>query len=85
MSERDTVRRALEDAIDWQESLADAHCGDLKMYAKFKKNVRVYRTLLRKRYGETARDISDRALAEAPKVSIYDIKSPDPDQSPAKE
>lgn len=52
MSDRDTIKQALHDAIAWQDSLEDAQknsewAGTAKAQAK------KYRALLKKRYGNT--------------------------------
>ena len=63
MTDRDAVRRALYDAIDWQESFADANRGNPEE-AKAMALVKRYRALLKRRYGD-ARAPSERALEGA--------------------
>lgn len=61
MRERDLVRRALYDAIQWQEGLADAQRGMPKEFAEGVALIKAYRTLLKKRYGtdKTMMDVLD--------------------------
>lgn len=50
---RAIIRRALHDAIDWQESLADSLNGFVPIeYEKCIERVRRYRRILKRRYGE---------------------------------
>ena len=52
MTDRDTVRRALYDAIDWQESLADAWQPGSPERAEAKAQAKAYRAVLKRRYAE---------------------------------
>jgi trehalose utilization protein len=53
VSSRDTIRRALHDAIDWQTSLADAyrHIPNAPEANEAKAQIRLYRQVLNQRYG----------------------------------
>ena len=77
MSDKDTIRRALNDAIDWQASLADAvrHCKDSE-YENCLEQIKRYRILLNRRYGSplTQSEQAIKALGPLKLVSIDDIK-----------
>lgn len=78
MKERDLIRCALYDAIGWQEGLMDAYAhmkGD-PGYRDAEKRARMYRNLLRRRYGseETPQEA---AFAGAKYVTISDLSKKD--------
>jgi hypothetical protein len=75
MSDKDTVREALWDAIHWQESLADAvkHLTD-GSYEEAVKQAKKYRSLLKRRYAETKTQV-DIALEGAELVGLDALRA----------
>lgn len=73
MSDRDLVRRALQDAIDWQLSLADA-CGSEDEWGKLAiQMAKKYKALLKKRYGVTKSPM-EQALDGAEVVTLEQLR-----------
>jgi hypothetical protein len=72
MTDRDTVRRALYDAIDWQQSYADSWRGPGPEHDAALDLVKRYRVLLKKRYGVTETP-AERRLDHIPGVNIQDL------------
>lgn len=77
MSERDTIRQALYDAIGWQQSLADAWASGTPERAEAQDQVRHYRALLKKRYGDR-RLPSERTFADAREVTLDELRAMQP-------
>ena len=79
MSERDLIRRALHDAIEWQMGLADAYtkmCGD-PQYKRSKELVKEYRALLKKRYG-TSRLPMEEVLDGMTTITLEELRKRTP-------
>jgi len=72
MTIRDTIRHALEDAIDWQLSLLDANRGNDVEEQRAKNQVAKYRAIMKRRYGED-RTPMERQFDGAEMISIFDI------------
>ncbi|WP_038367784.1 hypothetical protein [Bosea sp. UNC402CLCol] len=72
MGVREDIRRALYDAIDWQESLADAQRGDPEQFKECKEQARRYRAILKRRYG-TSKSIAEQALEGTSAVPITEL------------
>ena len=72
-TDRDLVRRALWDAIDWQESLAEAQ-GDDEWGDKARELAKQYKSLLRRRYGERQSPI-DKALEGATMITLEELRA----------
>lgn len=51
---RDLIRRALYDAIDWQNSLADAWSPGSPERQQSRDQAKAYRTILKRRYGQSS-------------------------------
>ena len=80
MSDRDTVRQALYDAIDWQTSLADAYSKTAPERADALKQVKAYRAVLKRRYGRDSTPME--ALADScQSINIHDLTpKPEPNE-----
>lgn len=54
MTDRETVRRALYDAIGWQQGLVEAyaHIAGAPEAEEARQQIRLYRSLLKRRYGQ---------------------------------
>jgi hypothetical protein len=72
MADRDLVRAALIDAIDWQQSLGDAYRSDAPERRIAREQEAAYRKLLKRRYG-TDRTPMETAMDGAPSVTIQEL------------
>lgn len=72
LTDRELIRRALQDAIGWQESLADAQRG-LPDEADAMGMARLYRRLMKRRYG-TNRLPMEEALANAKPSGLDELR-----------
>ncbi len=74
MSDRDAVRIALYDAIEWQRGLVDAYSNDPDgpERADALAMIRRYKAILRKRYG-TDRHAGQERLNKLPTIDVYDL------------
>lgn len=75
-SPKELIRRALEDAVSWQESLADAYSGtpddpDRRDALELAKQ---YRAMLQRRYG-SSRTAVERALDGARYVTLDELRA----------
>jgi hypothetical protein len=72
MSDRDTVRSALYDAIEWQRSILSAYADarDDPEVARTVARLKKYRAVLMRRYGEDA-DADRRNLDTLPTMSVF--------------
>jgi hypothetical protein len=71
MTERETIRRALQDAIGWQDGLAAAHGKD-QYGEQARAQAARYRALLLKRYG-TDKLPAEAALDHLPTIDIWEL------------
>jgi hypothetical protein len=74
-TDRQLIRQALYDAIDWQAGLADAyaHIPNAPEREEALSQVSLYRGLLRRRYGEEKRK-GEQMIDAAKSVSIDDLR-----------
>lgn len=74
-SQKELLRRALWDAVGWQDGIADAyaHCKDATERKEALEQAKEYRRLLRKLYGE-GQSRMERLCADAKLVSIHDLR-----------
>lgn len=74
MSDRDAIRIALYDAIEWQRGLVDAHSHmpDAPERADALALIKRYKAVLRKRYG-TARHAGQDSLDKMPTINIHEL------------
>lgn len=72
MSDRDIVRKALYDAIDWQESLADANREGSEEREYSLILAKEYRKLLKRRYGDDKTPM-ERAFENATTITLDDL------------
>jgi hypothetical protein len=73
MTDRDTVRQALYDAIDWQNSFAEANHPGSPERAEALAQVKLYRALLKRRYGRSDTPI-EAAMKGATYVTIEELR-----------
>lgn len=74
MTDREAVRRALQDAIAWQESFADANERGTPERADALALARRYRALLKRRYGDS-RTAAERALEGATYITLAELQA----------
>lgn len=74
MSDRDTIKQALYDAIGWQLGLVDAWPKDSPERAEAAEQVKRYRKILKRRYGDDRSPI-DRQLAGTKLVGLDELRT----------
>jgi hypothetical protein len=74
MSDRDTVRQALYDAIDWQNSFAESNHPGSPERAEARAQVKLYRALLKRRYG-TSQTPMEARMEGATYVTLDELRS----------
>lgn len=74
MSDRELVRRALWDAVAWQESLADAHRSDDPWRKDALDQAKRYKSLLRRRYADTV-SVQDQMVAGSTNVTLDELRT----------
>lgn len=72
MSDRELIRSALHDAIDWQLSLYDAHGKDDEWGKVALEKAKKYRSLLKRRYGISSQP--QEALDNLKMVSLDELR-----------
>lgn len=73
-TDREIIRLALYDAIDWQRGIVEAyaHIPDSPDRANAVATIKRYKTILRKRYG-TDRNAAQDAIEKLPTVSVIEL------------
>lgn len=72
----DDIRSALQDAIEWQKTFADANPVGSPEYEGALLKVKAYKNILKRRYGDgrSRLEIIDSELSKLDTVSIYDLQ-----------
>ncbi|MDR3502896.1 MAG: hypothetical protein P4L79_09960 [Legionella sp.] len=73
ITQKELIRRALWDAVYWQEGLADSYGRNTPESKKALEQARAYRKLIKKKYGENMTAL-ELMCSQATAVSIFDIK-----------